>query len=417
MNSKLHGLELSLTIGCRLNCNYCPQKLLLSRYYGQNINRKSKLDFDDFKIVLDKVQEGGTLSFCGMSEPFHNDQCADMIVYASEKGYRICLNTTLVGMNLSDFEKIKDVSFENFILHIPDQDEHSKFVLTKEYLQLLKLVNEKIRVDYYSCHGIVHEAVKDIIDKEKYAGIELHDRAGNLDLDNYSSISVKDEIICYSGSEEQVGGWMPVMLPDGNLVLCCQDYGMKHILGNLIQQSWNEICNGEEYLSFQAGLKDDSIDILCRKCSKAKPKKTLPAMQLKKIRENMNMGGEETVNISEKARKVIERFCAADYICVFGLGKLWRDHYYQEYWNEGLGTNLFSDNNSKLHGMYINGTKCVEPDSLKKYEKLLVVLFVKNSSAIISQLHQMGIKEYVVIDEVFSACNELCKGKFKNMTK
>ena len=46
---RLHALELSLTIGCQLDCLYCPQKLLLSKYYGADKNRKRKLGFEDFK--------------------------------------------------------------------------------------------------------------------------------------------------------------------------------------------------------------------------------------------------------------------------------------------------------------------------------------------------------------------------------
>ncbi len=49
---KLHALELSLTIGCRLDCLYCPQKLLLNKYYNADKNRKSILSFDDFKKLL-----------------------------------------------------------------------------------------------------------------------------------------------------------------------------------------------------------------------------------------------------------------------------------------------------------------------------------------------------------------------------
>lgn len=417
MNSdKLHGLELSLTIGCKLDCDYCPQKLLLGKYYGEDKSRARKLSFENFKIVLDKVQQGATLSFCGMSEPFHNEECADMIVYAYERGYKVCLNTTLVGMTVSDFEKIKNVQFENFILHIPDKDNHSKFVITDEYLKLLKLVNDNIKIDYYSCHGIVHEAIENIIDKDKYAGIVLGNRAGNLEIEDYKEISHKGKIICYHGSEEQVGGWIPVMFPDGSLVLCCQDYGMKHILGNLINQSWPEICNGDEYKKFKAGLNDESIDILCRKCGDAKPVETLPAIQLKKAVSDVKNGVDISNKFPSSALDIVNKFAKADNVCVFGLGKLWRDHFYQEYWNEGLGVTVFSDNNPDLHNSTIDGIHCVSPAMLADYENLLVVLFVKNGDSIISQLNEFGINNCILIDEVFEKCNLLCKEKFKKMT-
>lgn len=287
---KLHALELSLTIGCKIDCLYCPQKLLLERYYGQDQNRKSKLSLEDFKAALDKVREGASISFCGMSEPFHNDSCADMICYAFNRGYKISLFTTLSGMTMEDFEKIKNIKFDSFVLHIPDAENYSKFAINADYLDVFRRVNETMDIDYYSCHGTVSPIIEDMIDRKKGAGLELGSRGGNLDIVK-SDIYHEGRIICYHGSESQVGGWAPVMFPDGTLVLCCQDYGMKHILGNLLTQSWREICGGQEYRKFLNGLKDARIDILCRKCEDAKAVEDIPSMRLKRELDNRRTRG------------------------------------------------------------------------------------------------------------------------------
>jgi hypothetical protein len=411
---KLHALELSLTVGCRLDCLYCPQKLLLGKYYGENPNRKSKLSFEDFKIALDKVQPGASISFCGMSEPFHNERCADMIVYAYEKGYKISLLTTLVGMTSEDFEKIKNIKFDSFVLHIPDAEKHSKFVIDDTYLDLLKKVNDTINVDYYSCHGSVHEVVKDIIDEKKYAGISLGDRAGNLEVKQITPSYKEGKIACYHGSEAQIGGWTPVMFPDGSLVLCCMDYGMKHVLGNLLTQSWPEIQEGEEYQKFAKGLKDDSIDILCRKCGDARKVENLPAIQFKSAVSNYE---ESLEKFPENVRLVIERFAGADTVCVFGLGKLFRDHFFQEYWHEGLGVSVLSDNNPAMQGTVIEGIPCIAPSELKEYSNVLVVVFVKNGESIISQLNSLGIENCISIDKLYDVCNWITGNAFRKMTK
>ena len=402
MNSsnKLHGLELSLTIGCKLNCDYCPQKLLMERYYGADKNRARKLSYENFIKILDKICPGATIAFGGMSEPFHNEECADMILYAYNKGFKICLDTTLIGMRESDFEKIKNVDFEEFILHIPDQQGHAKFVITDEFLRLFKLVNEHIAVDYYSCHGTVHDAVKDMIDQDKYAGIQVSGRAGNLRLDDVKDISQRGRIICWHGSEKGLGTWIPVLFPDGSLVLCCQDYGMKHVLGNLFNQSWEEICQGEEYQKIRKGQEDDSVDILCRKCEGAKQYEKLPAIQLKEMVTKKKSGG-ALEGCSARTIELIDLFASADSICVFGLGKLWRDYFYPEHWQDGLNVTVFSDNNPELSGKQINGIECVRPSELVRYKNLAVVLFIKKADAVISQLEAMGITRYVLIDELY----------------
>lgn len=168
-NKKLHALELPLTIGCQLDYLYCPQKLLLSKYYSADKNRKNSLSFEDFKKALDKVEKNSSISFCGMSEPFHNQHCADMLVYAYKQGYKVSLLTTLVGMTMEEDQKIKDIPFDSFVLHILDEERHSQFLITDEYLELLKLVSRNLKIDYYSCHGNVHPAVKNLIDPKMYA--------------------------------------------------------------------------------------------------------------------------------------------------------------------------------------------------------------------------------------------------------
>lgn len=107
------------------------------------------------------------------------------------------------------------------------------------------------------------------------------------------------------------------------------------------------------------------------------------------------------MQLPEDIKNMVERFAMAEHICVFGLGKLWRDHFYQEYWGEGLGVSLFSDNNADLQGKDINGIKCVKPIELKEYKNLLVVLFVKNGESILSQLNGLGIDNCIMIDELY----------------
>lgn len=131
---KLHALEFSLTIGCKMDCKYCPQELLLHKYYEENTRRESKLSFDNFKIALNQVRSGAEISFAGMSEPFANRACADMIVYAHDNGYKVSLLTTAIGMTRGDYEKIKDIPFDSFVLHIPDLEMHSKIPITNDYL-------------------------------------------------------------------------------------------------------------------------------------------------------------------------------------------------------------------------------------------------------------------------------------------
>lgn len=68
------------------------------------------------------------------------------------------------------------------------------------------------------------------------------------------------------------GDWLNCeVLPDGTIVLCCMDWEMKHVLGNMYVQSFEEIMEGQELAKVKDGMAgDSSIDILCRRCSYAR---------------------------------------------------------------------------------------------------------------------------------------------------
>ena len=58
-------------------------------------------------------------------------------------------------------------------------------------------------------------------------------------------------------------------MPDGAVVLCCMDFGLRHELGNLIYNSYDELVNSKALCEIKACMENDG-DVLCRKCSFAK---------------------------------------------------------------------------------------------------------------------------------------------------
>lgn len=125
-------LEITTHIGCPINCLDCPQQLLQSRYTGIRM-----MDFDQYKAAIDKVPQDVRIDFSGMCEPFTNPHCADMILYAADKGHPLALYTTLQGATQQDLEKLYNIKYEVVTIHLPDCNGRSHFKITDEYLQLL----------------------------------------------------------------------------------------------------------------------------------------------------------------------------------------------------------------------------------------------------------------------------------------
>lgn len=350
--------------------------------------------FSDFKKLLGKVKKGGTICFSGMCEPFLNPDCDEMILYAYEMGFRITLLTTLIGLKKESIERLKSVEFDEITLHIPDKEGNSKFNITEEYLELLELFHERFYITSYSCHGEIHPAVQNYLKADNAYSNLMMDRAGNLDYGQSSN--PKGEIVCMVGTIGSYGNWTPEVLPDGTLLLCCMDYSMKHVLGNLLTMDVKEILRGSEYQKVQTGMKAEQIDILCRKCSGAMEVSQTQAYKFKAAKEKFLEDG----TAEDRQKPVLRLFSESRNICVFGLGKLFWDNFFSHKWNEVLGQTCFCDNAKELWGKDIHGLLCMSPDTLRALKDILVITYITNDKAVRLQLKEMGITKVVNIREL-----------------
>ena len=249
-------LEITTHIGCPIDCLDCPQKLLRFKYHG-----KRDMDFEDYKTAIDKLPKGTRVDFSGMCEPFVNPRCTDMILYAAEKCFPIALYTTLQGVTNDDYERLKCVQYEVCTVHLPDRNGRSHFNITDEYLDILG----KWNCNAYSCHGDIDERVRPYM-KHTHVITFMHDRAGNVEGRPHMTIGGGRPLFCITSGFDMNHN---VLLPDGTVLMCCMDYGMTGVFGNLFTQSYNEVINSEEAVRMRDTLMQG--ESICRHCSNARP--------------------------------------------------------------------------------------------------------------------------------------------------
>lgn len=248
-------LEITTHIGCPVNCLDCPQTLLWKNYKGT-----ADLDFEDYKRVIDKVPAGTRIDFSGMCEPFANPKCADMILYAYEKGFPLALYTTLQGATMEDYERLKHVQYEVVTIHLPDAEKRSHFRVTEEYLEVL----EAFETNNYSCHGTIDERVTPYL-KQRHLITFMHDRAGNVPLRPHLSLRTDRQIWCITSGRAMDHN---VLLPNGDVLMCCMDYGMTCMMGNLFTQSYEEVLHSEAAEQMRKKMKEG--ECICRHCTNAR---------------------------------------------------------------------------------------------------------------------------------------------------
>ncbi len=273
-------VEITTVLGCKVNCKYCPQTTLLKKYFEKDKSRKKVMSLDDFKIFLEHTPDNCDFMFAGMSEPYLNSDCTEMLKMACDTGRNVSLYTTLEGATQKDINEILNLPFQFVGLHVADEKEFAHITVSEEYYTFVEqLINAEKSNGEPFINDISAQAnpLPRILEmcKGKYEVlISLQDRAGNLDgeeLAKREELLTNEKITCcFSGPKFN----NHVVLPDGTLLLCNMDYGMQHVLGDLKTDTYNEIRKGSVMKDIFAGVSGDpSVNLLCRKCLFAMVKK------------------------------------------------------------------------------------------------------------------------------------------------
>lgn len=272
LNRPLPKLEITAKIGCRIGCKFCPQKDLYKAYFKENINRCKEMSMENYKKCIGHMPRETVISFAGFVEPFLHPYGCEMIQYAYEQGHPVELYTTFVGLTKKQFDTIKEIPFREVVLHTPDKKNYADIPITEEYSMILnealdlKKANGEPFIASANCQSEPSEEFLEIARGRIHVESSLIDRAGIMEDDVLKHSAYKYGRLVCNRSEKQ-NHW--VLLPDGVVVLCCMDFGLRHQLGNLQNSDYEAIINGDAYQALRQQMSHHyhGEDILCRKCT------------------------------------------------------------------------------------------------------------------------------------------------------
>jgi hypothetical protein len=206
------------------------------------------LDRGEFAAMRRNIPTDCQMQFAGWCEPFVNPAAARMMVECAMEGRPLSLYTTLVGATARKIVEIARLPFITFTVHLPDAEGNSVIRVGTDYrdalacVLLLKPANLRI-----VAHGpTVHESVRDMVPRCENQGI--HSVAGHSDV--LRAPERQGPVFC-----EPAGPGCydhNVMLPNGDVYSCCQDWGMEYKVGNLLEQRYETLAQRQT--------------LLCRRC-------------------------------------------------------------------------------------------------------------------------------------------------------
>ena len=255
------SLEITTLIGCSNNCRVCPQGNLTAALH--DIVGPTMLQFDIFRKLLSTVPQHVRIDFSGFCEPLLNVNATQMMSHAYRSNYRVALYTTLVGLREVDCHIMATMHFDHIVVHIPDK--YDFMYDTEQWIKQYRMFESMGKSARYMSFGEVDERIQSELSHANTT-IErptLLSRGGNL-----RDIHVQHKsgpLLCGSGGDRH-----NVVLPNGDVYLCCMDWSLKHKLGNLLTDSYESISSGPRVTEIAQLRVEQDNDLLCRNCEWAR---------------------------------------------------------------------------------------------------------------------------------------------------
>ncbi len=261
-------LEITTVAGCAVACTYCPQHTFAT--LQRSVSGQTVMPLELFDKCLATVPADVDISFSGYTEPWLNPACTTMVKHTHAKGHRLRIFTTLAGMTLQQLEEVISTNPKLFVVHLFDDGEHmnGRFV-NDQYLTVLRRL-AMIDAPWlrFLAFGTVHREVQSIVPPDRIMTTHpLISRAGSVDRQIVPTPpALSGPIVCTEARQ-----YRNVLLPNGDVALCCMDYQRTHVLGNLTEVSYAELHRSPTFRTLLRRMLGEGGELICRSCEYAAP--------------------------------------------------------------------------------------------------------------------------------------------------
>lgn len=250
----IKSIEVTLKLPCINGCQYCPQGALKKAYKG-----RARMTEDTFLELMDTVRDDTAIHFSGFSEPFLHSQCIQFITIACLSGNPVRLFTTLVGATHTDIDALASMPMQEIVVHLPDGEFYkpkssvssiAKYAAKKlKHAKFITVYTDNTRSKMWSKRLGVTVKTEEIVS-----------RSGKVCF--AEQITTPGAVKCRGNRQYQ-----PVVLPDGDISLCCNDYGLNWRMGNVYEDTMGDL---EECVkAYERLMADPKRETICNSCWRA----------------------------------------------------------------------------------------------------------------------------------------------------
>ena len=263
---KFKKIYIEITNICNLKCSFCsPSNRLLK-----------EMNTEKFEEILQKINNYTDYIYLHVKgEPLIHTQFEEILSLTKKYNKKVCITTNGVFLKnkLDILNKYDNIYQINVSLHSENNKEN---YLEDIFESVDKLTNPYISYRFWTLdEGKMDTKTKDYLNKikEKYHKEELYD---GIKLRDKLYLSLEDKFIwpdlendyyneigyCYGGKTHLA------VLNDGTVTICCLDGEGISNLGNIFENTIEDIISSEKYKSITKGFNDRKVSLeICKHCS------------------------------------------------------------------------------------------------------------------------------------------------------
>lgn len=263
IQKRFKKVYIEITNICNLSCDFCMPD-----------NRKKEyMKIEKFEYILEQIKDYTKYIYLHVKgEPCMHPNINEYIDIASQKGFfvNITTNGTLIerlttknirqiNYSMQSNSDVKDVKkiiqeIRNFV---KDTNIYVSLRLWTEKSRLNKELKEMLLKEFELLNGIEDLQDKKKLDNNIFLSIE-----NEFDWPDMQAGNEKEDGYCY-GLKDHIA-----ILVDGTVVPCCLDHRANINLGNIYEQSLEDILNSDRVKNIINGFQNrKAIEKLCKNCN------------------------------------------------------------------------------------------------------------------------------------------------------
>lgn len=284
--------QIETTSRCNLKCPFCPRTTDLLRNNQRDLN--AVMPLDKFEEVLDKMPWLRSLELFHFGEPFMQKDIEAYIRACKKRNIYVVIASNLLPATDAKIDAAFDAGLDFLVMDVDslDADRYAAARVGGNLEQLrdrVRYILQKAKRPYCVAQTIMLDG------KAEYTEAEFVEWTGGLRADEvrYKFLDSFRGEIASKGTlgpddvcREAFYGF--TVHVNGNVVPCDRDWAGENVMGNIFDQSIDEIWNGPKYQEFRRKMKSPDKPAMCQMCDEGRlvNLRSQPMIQVNMFRGN-----------------------------------------------------------------------------------------------------------------------------------